>query len=258
MPLGQTWAGTPFQTESLKLFGQMVDTPTAARKREIDALIVGLKNGGVWTELDGLAIFAAHSKQAALLNWVTPGKFDFTEAVAPTFATDQGYTGNGTSQYLESGYNLSSSGGQFTQNSSSIFAWCNTTAQDSKPIIGVNSSAGGTGAYIYPRFTDDNCYYRMQSSPEDSFANTDGKGFYSVSRRGSASLEAYKNGASSGTATRTSSALENTTLTVLVYGSNYFSGQCMCAGWGDQLSTAQHLALYNAVHAYLQIVAGIA
>jgi len=241
--------------EARTLFAAMTIQPTYRRKKLIDNCIFALQLGGVWSLLDGLSVFAAADTQSALLNWKNPGTFNFTNGVAPTFAVDQGYTGNGTTMWLTNTYNLSTSGGQYARDSATAFAWCNTTAQDASPILG--TSNGTSGPRLYPRFTDDKHYYRINSTLEFSIANTEGKGFYSTSRTGASALIAYKNGAQVGTDTTASLALPSDTIAVLVNGVNFFSGQVMCAGWGSQLTAAQHAALYDALHNYLIAVARI-
>ena len=255
------WVGGTYalySTEANTLFAAMTIAPSVTRKRVIDNLIVDLKANSVWAELDGLAVFAAHHRQAALLNWKNPGTFNFTETNNPGHAVDQGYYSNAINAYLANTYNLSSSGGQYAQNAASIFAWSNASGQDSKAMMGLASGTGSPGMRLYSRYTDDNHYYTVNSASEDSYADTDGKGFYSVSRRGGTSVEAYKNGVSKATSARASIALPIDTISLLAEGVSYHSVVVMCAGWGDQMTTAMHLALYNALHTYMQAVAGIA
>ena len=69
--LNTPWVSS-FQPESEAIFAAMVPSPSPARKTAIDQLVVTLKNGAVWANLDCLEIFAAHSQQAASLNWIAP------------------------------------------------------------------------------------------------------------------------------------------------------------------------------------------
>src|SRR6185295_18996207 len=150
------FGGRGFTIEAKTLFAAMNVKPPIQRKIVINDCIVALKNGGVWSELDGLAVFAAADSQAALLNWINPGTFDFTANNAPTFTANVGYTGNGTNAFLSCSYNLSSSGGQYAQNAATIFGWDNSTAQDGKAFMGLNASTGAPGMRLYSRYTDDN------------------------------------------------------------------------------------------------------
>ncbi len=247
-----------FCIEAKRVIAAMQTQPSIVRQRLINDCIVALKAAGVWTLLDGVSVFAAHTKQAALLNWANPGTYDFSEVNSPTFTVNQGYTGNGTNAYLSTSYNLSSSGGQFARDTASHFGYANTSAQDAKAFWGLSSGTGSPGNRLYSRWTDDSHYFTLNATGEDSYSNVEGKGFYSVSRRTSTSTEAYKNGVSKVTSVRPSIALPNDTWTVLGEGVNYHSGQVLCVGWGNQMTTAQHLALYNALHTYMQKVAGVA
>ena len=50
-----------------------------------------------------LKVQAAHSSQAALLNWVSTS-YPSSTVNSPTFTTDRGYAGDGVSSYVASGY----------------------------------------------------------------------------------------------------------------------------------------------------------
>lgn len=64
-----------YVAEAVTLFSAMNavgSMPSAVRKAAINNLIVALKNCGVWSKLDRLWIAAAHTEQAARLNWINP------------------------------------------------------------------------------------------------------------------------------------------------------------------------------------------
>jgi hypothetical protein len=82
----------------------------------VTTAVCGMVSDGTWALLDTLWVPAINSAGNAVLNWPNTS-FSLTPTNSPTFAANQGYTGNGTNSYLASSYNLSSSSTNYTLNS---------------------------------------------------------------------------------------------------------------------------------------------
>src|SRR5882672_2331491 len=108
-------ADAPQTTAFLARTSGLSGTETAAYK----VLINGLVADGVFSLLDALYIFATNTTTTANLNLISTS-FGLTGATPPTFTVDQGYTGNGTTQFLDTGYVSSTAGLNLTQNNASI------------------------------------------------------------------------------------------------------------------------------------------
>lgn len=248
-----------YSAEATAYFAAMSVQPDATRKSALDTLISSLKTGGVWAKLDWLTVHAAHDEQAARVNAVNPAQVA-SVGVAPTFTTDRGYTGNGTTQYLNTGWNASTAGGKFTQNDCSMGVWCGTDVTASGQYDLGNSNAticarSGTGSPMTAQ---------SASGSTITLPASTSVGFTSWSRTGSTAGVAYKNGAALGTAiSSTSTTLRNapfligaantsTTGTVTAGSFSTRRNQAVC--WGSQLSGAEQLALYNALATYMTAV----
>lgn len=96
-------------------------TVSAGRQTIVNDLIVGLKADSVWTKFDRLPIFAAENQPSALTDLVSLTLM--TAAAAPTFTVDRGYTGNGSSSYVNSNFNPFTSGVNWTGTSVSAAGW---------------------------------------------------------------------------------------------------------------------------------------
>lgn len=81
------------------LFLRMTTQPNAARKQLISDTIARLKAVGFWSKLKALYVYAAHSQQAALLNWPS-ATLDASLVGAPTFTADKGFSGFTAANYL--------------------------------------------------------------------------------------------------------------------------------------------------------------
>jgi len=112
-------------------FAAMTVQPDATRKALLAELIQGLEGDGVWSKLDWFVICAAHNEQAALINAKNPGQ-SLAKNGTISFATDRGFTGDGTSGYLSYGTTFTASG-VMTLSSATIGAWAsniNSTRAD--------------------------------------------------------------------------------------------------------------------------------
>jgi hypothetical protein len=206
-------AGGGFTPEAETLFAAMSPAPDNARKIVINNLIVSLINDGIWSKLDVLWVMAAHDAQAARLNWKTPASFALTAVNSPTFTTDRGYAGNGSTSSLNTGWNPATNGSQYTLNSAALGFWVNagTDTADSTGISGGAIITGSEVAFICPRGSADRMRGRMnQSAATIDFgaSNIGTRIGLSVLNRSSSSLTtAYRNGLSVGTDAATSSAV---------------------------------------------------
>lgn len=99
--------------------------PSASQQTLQNQLVVDLKTAGVWSKLDTFAVFATDgNSDFALIDWIRLSQY--TAINSPTFTSNQGFTGNGTSSYVNTNFNPSTSGINYTLNDASISIWNNT------------------------------------------------------------------------------------------------------------------------------------
>ena len=233
--------------EASDLVARMSVAPSNARKARIDTTVGALKSAGLWSKLDALYMLAAHDAQAARLNWISTS-YTLSEVNAPTFTTNAGYAGNGTSSYLESGYNPTTAGGVFTQNSAHMGLWSNSASVTAAADIGNLNTA------VVCRTSADLIAVRLNASVSAApIASTDGSGHFIGSRSGSAAIDEYRNGSSVGRgAASTSAAPSNSTFWIGARNNTAFSArQISVAHWGSALTAAEVTALYDILDQYL-------
>ena len=85
-------------------------------------LMLGLKSSGAWAKLDLLHVFAtnATSDAAALVQWKS-GFPQGTLVNSPTFTANQGFIGNGGNAYIDTNFDPTISGINYTQNNASRY-----------------------------------------------------------------------------------------------------------------------------------------
>ena len=125
--------------------------PSASQQTLQNTLVTDLKTAGVWDKLDVFYCFATDGdSDFATLNWKTPASFQLTKTNSPTFTTNEGFAQSGTA-YLDSGYNLSTDGTNYTQDDASVFVGFPTmssTTQSNSRALGDSSTANYVGLRI--------------------------------------------------------------------------------------------------------------
>ena len=115
--------------------------PSAAQQTLQNILVTDLKTAGVWEKLDVFYVFATDGdSDFATLNWKAPSSHQTTKVNSPTFTANGGFTGDGSSSYLDTNFDPDASGVNYTLNDASISIWNNTFAINNF-ITGVPSNA---------------------------------------------------------------------------------------------------------------------
>lgn len=89
--------------------------PSAAQQIKQNKLLVDLKDAGIWSKLDTFSVFATDgNSDFALIDWKRLTQY--TAVNSPTFTTNGGFTGNGTSSYIDTNFNPSIGTNNYTLN----------------------------------------------------------------------------------------------------------------------------------------------
>lgn len=192
--LGTTVQTQNYDPAAVAIFNAFTTPPTTARKRIINSTVISLKSLGIWDQIDVLYMTAAADSQAALINWKSPGTFTASPVNAPTFVADRGYTGNGTTSRLDTGWTPSVNAVKFTQDNASVWAWVLTNAGANKSVLG--SYSPEPVALLNPRNAVDISDLRLNNALAGfvGIATTDSTGLTGAQRRSSTDLRGFKNG----------------------------------------------------------------
>jgi len=226
------------------LIARMSVAPGDARAALIDALVRALKAAGVWAKLDALYVLAAHDAQAARLNWLGSG-FTLAAVNSPAFAVDRGYTGDGATSYLDSGFTDGSSGG-FRQNDGHRGIWCGTNVNAFTFDIGTQRSRivarSGSVASIYAN---------AAGGDNVTLPSATSVGWTCYSRGNSADY-LFARDTSQSTVTRASDTPQAASVLLCGAASSGFSARRIAAAhWGRALSGSEMNALRAALAAWM-------
>lgn len=194
--MGGALTGTldAYESETDVLLARFEGTYDTARQDAINALIKGLKDDDLWATLDLLHLYAAATANDAVLNWKGTS-FTASLVSSPTFTVDRGVTTDGSSSYINVGYNPAIAGGNYTQNSATMGLYSRTTANDPAGNVDMGAFDGSRICDLSVNSTNlTTGRLNSGTGAEYRASSPGGAGAFSVTRTGSATLAVYRNG----------------------------------------------------------------
>lgn len=231
----------------------------AKHKRAYDRMIRGLVADGIWSKLDALYIWATVNQATALLN-LKSSSFACTTSGTVSFSADNGFTGNATDFFLDSGFNPNAGGGNYLLDSASfgVYILTNRTATTSNKF---NFGADNAGAFtLVASINVLDAVGGFRTLKNDATAATDAtagtaRGSWGVSRTGASTGSFCRNGAQLGTFVNASVGLPTQTFYFFALhfsGAFGFVDDQMAAGFiGGGLTSAQLNSLSNRINTYM-------
>jgi len=247
-------APASYESESVTYFAAMSVQPDAARKGLINTLIAGLKSDGVWSQLGWLCLLAAHDEQAGRLNAINTAKA-LSAVNSPTFTTDRGFTGDGSTAYMDFGEQATASGNNYSQNACSRGVWCNSQTNTSSATMFSDNSASFRG-HIGAIATGGTETIRASDATGDTRTSSSKLGHRAFSRTASNVKRGFLNGvrdinvstASTGTAAANARLMANNAASC---------ADRLAAAWlGGGLSDTDVANLHSRLNTYLTAIGG--
>lgn len=191
--------------------------PSASQQALQNQLVLDLKTAGIWSKLDSFAVFATDGDaDFALIDWINLSQY--TAINSPTFTSNSGFTGNGTSAYMDTNFNPSTSGVNFIRDDASIYVYVKTAA-----TVGIFKVLASYGINNLGMCNESNVRQRLNqaSSNIPTAVDLGGTGMKSINRATSVGTELFNN-TTQFSRTIASQPVINAT-TILLTGPNLFS-----------------------------------
>ena len=178
----------------------------------INLFINSENNNGNWAKYDRCWVLGVGLASSALVDIVN-GNTSAVAVNSPTFTAYQGYAGNGTSSYINTGYNPTLVAVNFTLNSASFGIYARTVALQNKYEFG-GLSPDNFRNYLQVLYTTNQGQMAVNCSTGGSsflnFTNSGTQtGFFVAIRTASNALAVWKNGSSIASSAQASSAISN-------------------------------------------------
>lgn len=223
--------------------------PSASQQLLQNQLVLDLKDAGIWSKLDTFAVFATDgNSDFALIDWIRLTQY--TSVNSPTFTTNSGFSGNGTSAYIDTNYNPSTSGVNYTLNDASRIMFGNLQSDSAYP-----ESAGGGGDNLTRSVSSGNSRQRINQGTANVITGptawTGTNILRSINRTSSTNVEMFGNTTQTST-TATSSAISNNNQWILAGNGVFISNlnTFKIYGMGASL-VSENTDLYNAINTYI-------
>jgi hypothetical protein len=248
--------GEGFSSEYQAIYDQFSTKPDSADAAAQDTFVSTLVDEGVWSELDRLFIFASHASGTdSLLDWVHPTEAGNVATLvnAPSFVSKQGYTGDGSTSYINTNF-AQTDGVNYQRDSASVLTYTRTELNGSYGIVGINNSS--EQLRLLPRNSGFQFLYFHDTSAKLSTIPSS-LGLHAGERINSATIEAFKDGVSLGTASNTSDPIgANDMFALAIRDSSgspslLYPGEVSLISFGASLGATKQLALYNAFQALM-------
>lgn len=161
--------------------------PSASQQIIQNNLVLSLKAGGVWTKLDVLYILANDGgSNFGTLNWKSPLANQATLINTPTFTTNEGFMGNGTSSYIDTNFNPATQGVNYTLNDASRYAYVFTGSTGQRFEGNVLDNNMRLGNYTVIKINSG-----AVNTLDSAFTYTTTKGMKSIHRTSSTDVTLY-------------------------------------------------------------------
>lgn len=249
-----------YDLSSMAYFNVLTTPLTISRKVAINNLVLQLKDSGDWNKFDRLWIHAAETQDQARVSLVNPTSAQITEVSSPSWMPNQGYTGNGSSSYLNTNFTPSTDAVNYTQNNACMGLYTRTNISSATNVeMGGFDAGNAHGNYLEIWVSGSNVTLGNINSAIASGANgpiTDSLALHTIARTGPTNHQLYKRGVAVGTTqlTTPSTGLSTVKQYILCYNAN---------GTPTNLSTHQvavsffssgginQLSVYNAIQQFL-------
>lgn len=260
MVAAQAGGSFSYDTDAAAWFAAVVTaggTVSDTRKGHINTFILAEKAAGTWDLTDDYWQLAAESATQALVS--LKQLRTATVVNSPTFVADQGYTGNGTNSYVNTGFIPNTHGVALTTASVGIGVYERTNVGSSSVAIGVSS---GATIALRPR-NGSNFIVATTGINGATFAEsiTDSRGLTEASRSAADTVTGHKNGVALADVTGLAgtAALSNGALFICANNnggtpSALRTAQVAFAFVGGATTSDQRVARYNNVQALMTAI----
>jgi hypothetical protein len=221
--------------------------PSGSQQLLQNQLVIDLKDGGVWSKLDTFAVFATDgNRDFALIDWIRLSQY--TAVNSPTFTTNGGFNGNGTSAYIDTNFDISTGTNYSLNNASRLMYGVfpnDTSYPESQSGLNINMTRNAES----PRQQiNQGISYLNLNSPSNWMGT--GNRFRSINRTSSTNVELFANTTQT-SRTATSVALVSGNQ-FLLRGNNGYTLNTIFKIYGMGASlVSENTDLYNAINTYL-------
>lgn len=192
---------------SAKSYFNFLTLPSVNHRIIMDkTLFRPLVNTGIINLLDRFWVGATEIEQNGTISLVYPSSTAMTLVNTPTWTQHQGWTGNGTTQYINTNFNPNSQFVNFVRDSACTGVYQrNSTTAGAMTEMGQASSYGSNGNQLSTNFSANIILSMTHGSGFLATSNGGSQGLFTTRRTASTAIAHFKNGISFATGSTSSS-----------------------------------------------------
>lgn len=234
-----------YDSATTALLAAITSAPAANIAGAYDRYIRRMKAAGLWDKAD-VIYMPGHDDQTSRLNWKLPGTYTGTKTGTVTFEAFKGFTSDGSTGYISTGWNPLTNGVNYQQNSATLAWHVGTNINSGAFDVGASSGqmqASSRGATITGRLN--------ASSTQSLQSVSISTGLSAMVRRSATEVRSSKDGGATTAFASTSATVASGTFRICGnISSTYSSRQVGFVFVGGALSDAELLALSDTLEAY--------
>ena len=243
-----------YDSSAVAVFERMDVSPDRDRRHAIDTLIRTLKDYDLWDRIDGFYMFAAHTSQAALLNW-RRDTANMVAVNAPYFTEDRGFKGDGISSYL---WNTQAATVHMAPTDIAMSLWIS----DNKTVGSWDVSMSGWDCRLYGDVDNNRMSFRVSSatSTNVTVSSANQPGLHTITRADTTNKQLYKDGGLlSDIADAYNSGGSYPTVQPIYLGvtsgtSGFTNSRYSMFAYGGAMDAGESALFYNTVNTYMQAI----
>lgn len=188
-----TPALAPFCDEYQVVYDVLTTKPSSVIASTQNTMVCGLVDDGVWAKLDVFYLYAQTINEdgEALKNWVNPGIFDATAYNAPTFTSLEGFTGNGSTAYIDCNWDPFNNGVNYTLDNANFGGYFRDNIDEDGIAMGTADS-WGKRSWLKRRFGG-SAESAVNCDLHDVGVNVDSRGMFIAARLDNTDNDLYRN-----------------------------------------------------------------
>jgi hypothetical protein len=235
--------------------------PSAGQQIKQNDLVLALKAGGIWSKLDTFALFAndvnisnpipnPYNNAFALVDWIRTANTNtlvtYTAVNSPTWSSNGGFKGNGTSAYINTNFNPATPNVNYKLDNAGRFFWIDDRGAN------IYLEGGLTTAFNNNTLNSNSSNHRINSGTNglNSSVNFAVDGYKAVNRTSSTNVEVFT-GTTQFNRTATSTAILSQNQSVLGgLGGQFSTARFRFYAMGSSL-VSENTAFYNAINTYM-------
>lgn len=252
-----------YDTDAQAFFDACDTEPSAGAKAAINDLVVGLKDDAIWDELDAFWPMCLEDSQAGRLNLKSPGNFTLTAVNSPTFTAKFGWAGDGSTSYLNTGWDAANNGSNFAQNDASLGCWIDAGTDTGGGVSAMGGrSTASNGTRLRPWVSPSGVIGSI-NGPLSSFGSVSTRyGLTALERTGASACAAYRDGSLLSTDNDASNSPSNTDIYICGVNaggtpSELMDNRISCAFVAGSLGSTKQGDLYDRLNTFRTAMAAL-